>query len=250
LFVDAHNAGVQPDKQNRILKMWLGWIHRKSDITIVTNTGLEDVVKQNRGSAMILPDPLPQIDNTFLNKKKLGDQFSICFICTFHSDEPYESVFNAMKEVPSSVSLYVTGKISSKIDTTRLSSNIRLMGFLPEPEFWSLLYSVDVIMDLTTRENCLVCGAYEGTALKKPLILSDTRATRDYFCTGAIYVQPDTRSIIDGINRAIEKNSTLKNEILELNVKLQNQYLEMVDALKGKANNLVVTNYGCEVFYE
>jgi hypothetical protein len=59
-----------------------------------------------------------------------------------------------------------------------------LTGYLSEEEFDRYLLSCDVVLDLTTRDNCMVCGAYEGVAAEKPLLLSDNEATAAYFTDG------------------------------------------------------------------
>ena len=50
-------------------------------------------------------------------------------------------------------------------------------------------------------EDCLVCGAYEALAAGKPLVLSRTRALRDYFGTAALL----TDNTIDGIAASVER---------------------------------------------
>ena len=71
------------------------------------------------------------------------------------------------------------------------------MLFLPvtcqKDEYVSMLYSVDATIDLTNRENCLVCGAYESVAAGKPMILSKTQALMEYFNKGAVYVEHTQR---------------------------------------------------------
>ena len=43
-------------------------------------------------------------------------------------------------------------------------------------KYHGYLRSVSMVMDLTTEEDCLVCGAYEALAAKRPLIVSRTVA--------------------------------------------------------------------------
>jgi hypothetical protein len=79
-----------------------------------------------------------------------------------------------------------------------------------------MLNSVDVIIDLTTRENCLVCGAYESIAVEKPMILSKTKALTEYFNKGAVYVEHSIKSIESGIIEAIRRKEELTKQVKEL----------------------------------
>ncbi len=93
---------------------------------------------------------------------------------------------------------------------------IRIGGFLPEDEFVALLAGSDLIVDLTTRDDCLVCGAYEAVALEVPMVLSDTPALRDYFTSGRIFSSNDAAGIREGILTARRDHARLQREVAEL----------------------------------
>jgi hypothetical protein len=75
---------------------------------------------------------------------------------------------------------------------------------------------VDATIDLTTREHCLVCGAYESVAVEKPMILSNTKALKDYFNRGAIYTEHTTESMRKAILEVVKKKTALAAQIKEL----------------------------------
>ena len=79
--------------------------------------------------------------------------------------------------------LYVTGKSKGREQQygKPLPANIKLTGYLPEPEYLSLLNACDLVLDLTTRDHCLVCGAYEAVSFNKPFVLSNNQATQGLF---------------------------------------------------------------------
>jgi len=218
-IMDAHNAGIFPMEGNSKLLMLIAkWLQKQATFTIVTNPGLERIVYSNGGNGICLPDALPLVPAT--KKKKLEGNKTIAFICTYSQDEPFQEVFEAAKMIDPTIMIYTTGKFAGKVDQSDVFFNIRLLGFLSEEEFWDLLSSVDIIMDLTTRENCLVCGAYEAVALGKPLILSNTKALRTYFNKGCIYVDPNRNSIAKGITAAVENVSILKRDIADLHAEI------------------------------
>src|SRR5690606_17758823 len=52
-----------------------------------------------------------------------------------------------------------------------------------------------LVLDLTLKPNCLVCGAYEALAAHRPMVLSDNPATVDLF--GKVAVFPRTAAAED-----------------------------------------------------
>ena len=198
--VDAHNAGIFPaEGASKILLSVANFIQRYADLTIITNSNLCAHVERNGGNGIVLPDRIPSIKKT--EPCSLRGRINILFICTYAADEPYNEVFRAAVDLPKDIFIYVTGNYKKKnINPKDVPPNIVLTGFVPEEEYLKLLNSVDATIDLTTREDCLVCGAYETVAVEKVLILSDTQALRSYFYKGAVYAD----NTASGIKRAIE----------------------------------------------
>jgi glycosyltransferase involved in cell wall biosynthesis len=103
-----------------------------------------------------------------------------------------------------------------------LPNNVHLLGFVDEGFYFSLLKDCDFTIDLTTRVDCLVCGAYESVSAGKPVLLSDTKPQRAYFNQGAVFCKTNPAGIKAGVDEmlrgfdqhkvAIER---LKVEILE-----------------------------------
>ena len=92
--------------------------------------------------------------------------------------------------------LQVTGnphKIGLSV-AQRAPPNVHFTGFLADEDYWQLLRSADAIIDLTSKADCLVCGAYEALALGKPMLLSDNTASRELFGEGAVLTDNSTRT--------------------------------------------------------
>ncbi len=232
--VDAHNAGLFPLEGRSKILMGISKLTQKlAFLTIVTNEALKVRVQKNGGTAFVLPDPIPEfaeIGKTY----SLGHSFNTLFICSFAEDEPYENVFEAADILNDSYHIYVTGNYKKKFDypPARLAGNITLLGFVPETEFTRFLHSVDITIDLTNRENCLVCGAYESVAAEKPMIISDTKSLRDYFDKGAVYTDNSADSIAQSIKIAKDNYSRLKEEIRVLKTAKQAIWCELLDDLR------------------
>ena len=220
LIVDAHNAGLMPTKNFlRPLKILYKFIQRKADYTIVTNEGLAELVIGNRGKPYILPDRIPVVDSS--KNMELKGKAAVLYICTFGEDEPYWEVIRTAEILGKSVYIYITGdyKKVQKI-TQSAPTNVIFTGYLPDEEYWSMLRSVDLTLDLTLRENCLVCGAYESISAETPMVLSSTEALKNYFYKGAIFSANNAIALAGSIREALQKEDSLKEEVKELKQEL------------------------------
>ena len=65
------------------------------------------------------------------------------------------------------------------------------------------------MMDLTTLEDCLLCGAYEAVAAAKPLVISNTRALADYFGATVVLTENAPEPIAASIQRAYAQRDEL-----------------------------------------
>ncbi len=227
VVIDAHNEGLKPfySKFNWLLPLYK-FIQKRANLTIVTNKALADEVRMNGGMPFILEDKIPEFDA--VNHVSLKGIYNLVFICTFEKDEPYQEVIRAAGLIDSSVCIYITGNYQKAprdiID--KAPSNIIFTGFLSDQEYKNILYSSDIIIDLTSMENCLVCGAYEAVALEKPIIISDTQALLSYFQTGAVYTKNRAEAIAEAIKYAIENKEKLKVEMKILKDRLKSEWTD------------------------
>lgn len=205
LIVDAHNEAVEPYLHPtwtilRITRLLL----RRADLTLVTNQYLARKVVEHGGEALILPDSIPAPPIT--KSLELRGEFSLVLISTFAGDEPFSIVVQAMQKMDSGTHLYVTGnpqKLPKEVRDS-LPANMTLTGFLSEEDYWSMLASSDAVMDLTTMDHCLVCGAYEAVALERPLLLSANDASVDLFSDFAVFTDNTTDNLVNSINKLKE----------------------------------------------
>lgn len=227
LVVDAHNAAVRPE--GALLRRMTPLIrraHRRAHLTIVTNDALAEDVRANGGRPFVLPDRLPVVPEG--GRRALRGDHAVACILNYESDEPLDAIFEAAKGVEDGVVLHLTGN-HRKYFADRTPPGepaLQFTGFLDDPDYWELLRSADVVMDLTTREDCLVCGAYEAIAAGRPLILSDTRALRDYFSRGVVYTRNDPASIRAAIADALSRRDELAVEGARLREELVRSWEE------------------------
>ena len=217
LIVDAHNAALQVEAgPRRYLAPLYRLVQRRADRTLVSNTTLAGFVEANGGRAIVLPDPLPDVAGVRAGSRPLGRQ--VTFICTFALDEPWLEAMSAVDDIPEDVFMYVTGRVPGWLARETIPKNprLRLTGFLPDRDYLNLLARSDVVLDLTRRENCLVCGAYEAVALGVPLVLSDTAALRAYFRQGVVYAVNSKAGIATALREALARHDELRAEIAAL----------------------------------
>lgn len=227
LIVDAHNEGVSPFiNTGFIFKHITRLLHRKANLTIVTNKALEYIVIENKGRPFILPDGLPDFSSTTETLSTSPQKF-LLLIATYAADEPVKEIFEAIGLLDThKISLKVTGndkKLPENIRRT-LSPDIKLLGFIPEDQYVQEIRNSTAIIDLTTMPNCLVCGAYEAISLGKPIILSRSEASISLFHKGAIFTDHDPYSIKEAIIKLLNSIDTYTTGAQEMKKLYEKQW--------------------------
>jgi glycosyltransferase involved in cell wall biosynthesis len=219
LVVDAHNAGIYPlEGKSRFLNYITRRICGNADMIIVTNSALANQVKIWGGDPFVMPDPLPDYEGrtASYDNKSIKD---FLLICTWSDDEPYSEIIKAAQLLEGKINLRITGNYKKKLtdsEVSNLSKNITLLGFVSENDYINELSLADCTIDLTTRENCLVCGAYESIAMGVPGILSEGVINRSTFPTGFIFSQNDSESISLAMLQALDNLSSLRSDVVEM----------------------------------
>jgi len=202
LVVDAHNGAIEASEETGFIGQLTRLIMKRSDLVIISNAGLKD--KLANYSLGILPDRLPDISYVpFPKSFAKKPEILITLIASFAPDEPIEEVLKAHKSLSSSkeVSLYVTGKRSRAGELVRYENEqVKFVDYLSVEEFDGLIANSDLLIDLTTRDDCLVCGAYEALAVKVPIILSDTTILKETFGSAAIYSKNNAKALSEAMS--------------------------------------------------
>jgi glycosyltransferase involved in cell wall biosynthesis len=197
------------------------FIHRTADLGIVTNEGLVPVVEANGGRAVVLPDRVPDLAPCRSVPPAAADL--VVFVCSFAPDEPYREVIEAARELEGVARVAITGR-PANVDTQTLPANVTLTGFLTTEDYEHLLASAAVVVDLTSMEDCLVCGAYEAVALGKPLVTSDTAALRQVFDRGTVFTRHTRAAMASAISMALARAAELSAEMTILRQALHDSW--------------------------
>lgn len=225
VVVDAHYAGIRPlDGKKAWANRLAGLIMRFADLTIVTNQGDHRYVGERGGRPFVVPDPMPHLKRA--GTVRLRGRNNVLFVCTWANDEPYDHVISAARLLPDDTHVYITGNPKGKQRRFEpMPANVVLTGYVTEEEYVAMLASCDVVVDLTTRDDCLVCGAYEAVAMGKAMVLSGTAALRDYFAGGGLYTDNSVADLAAKITEAIEKKAALMVAARELHEKRREEWL-------------------------
>ena len=206
LIVDRHTnfmLAVPPCFRRRVFVAISDFTLRHSDLTIVTNDFLKDLVAEKGGRAIVLQDPIPEFEPSDPGLPKTGRQGF--FVCTYAPDEPYAEVILAASQLTGQGRLVVSGRpprsgFAEPVAQALAGSDVvEIAGFMSEERYVDVMQQSDFVMVLTRSEYCLVCGAYEAFSLDKPLILSDRVALRDYFGELPRYVD----NTVEGLREAL-----------------------------------------------
>ena len=217
LVLDAHNAATNRIKANKsFLDRCTAFAFRKADAVIITNQKLVDLVKSVGGTPLILPDKLPVIRVTAGSSEHIIPNFDafkkpiIVLVCSFCHDEPIETFLTAATNVADPFTLLVTGKKTRAGSLLRFESDkIHFLDYVPNERYDWLILNCDLMVVLTTNDDCLVCGAYEATRIHCPVILSDTEVLRATF-PFALYSKNSVDAYQVAINEFLANPTTYK----------------------------------------
>jgi glycosyltransferase involved in cell wall biosynthesis len=213
LIVDAHNSGIYiSEGKYKILNRLNFWFLRRASLVIVSNQKLVKFLESYGIRSIAFPDPLPAIQDSGLRNDQLP-HYDIFIVCSWAEDEPihlYIRVIKKLKHLKFGISGNYTKSGLNFID---MPENLDLLGFIPEKDYFNYLRVSNLIVDLTLRENCLVCGAYEAISVGTPVILTDNAVGREIFSGGVVFSECNDSSFLSSINYALEHQESLIDEI-------------------------------------
>jgi len=238
LVSDAHYVGVRDLHGWPLFQRLLDFHNASADLVIVTNDGHASYLLGHGCRAYICPDPLPDLSTRGSVPLSVPPK-SVFLVCSFESDEPYEAVFAAFARLRAQgYELFVSGNYKrAQVDPDRFPW-VHFLGYVPEAEYYSYLRSCSVILDLTTLEDCLVCGAYEAMAAGKPLVLSRTRALAQYFGAAAVLTDNTPEAIVANVEQAHLQRLELPRRVADWIAANERYMGERIATLKGHLSAL------------
>jgi glycosyltransferase involved in cell wall biosynthesis len=239
IVMDAHNEAVEPVMVTwRWWRAMAAWAVRHSDFTIVTNRFLAEKVKQLGGRPLVLPDPVPDVVPSAAQTLAPDEPLRLLVVATYAKDEPIEPILEAARLVQGQIEFRFTGNFRKLPEKVLASAppNVKFLGFLAEHDYWEQMRHAHAVLDFTLMEDCLVCGAYEAVAVGRPMVLSDTRALKEYFRQGALYSSAEPGAIASAVHRLRTEYDQLSEQIAALRPILQTEW----SACRSQAESVII----------
>ncbi len=209
--IDAHYGGIEAYNGSNTFQRVLDHCNRSADLVIVTNKNHAERIRRLGGREFVCSDPLPDLSRYRFQGADVARK--VFFICSFDVDEPYTEVFRAAEMLaPEGFRFYVSGNYRKGGISPADFAHVKLLGFVPEAEFYHHLFTSQVVIDLTDNENCLVCGAYEALEAGKPLVLSKKKALLEFFTGGTVFTENQATAIASAVRCAYADRSRLATE--------------------------------------
>jgi hypothetical protein len=236
--MDAHNEAVAPFTH----AYWpvtslTRHVLRAADVTIVTNAALADQVRHIGGNPHVLPDRLPTPPFAPTSPPRLDGPLRVMVVATYAADEPIAEIIEAARTLGDQYQLSITGR-ETKLPAeqrARLPANVRQTGFLSEEAYWELMRDSHIVLDLTLKPNCLVCGAYESLAVLRPMVLTGNPATVDLFGKVAVMTTDhDAKAIAGCLQRARAQLGDLNDSVIDERPRFEQRWLEHAVRLREK----------------
>jgi len=241
VLIDTHNVGLRPNGGEGSIGDYIATaIARGADVTIVHNDDLIDAVKKRGGRPFVLPDPVPELPTPDEPSKlpPFDGKHNVFYICTYDTDEPYKEVVQAGRLLSPDIHIYVSGRKKDKLLAESPPPNVVPTGFLSEADYVRALQKADIVMVLTTLQDCALCGAYEGVSAGRPMVLTGTQTLRRIFSKGTVYTENRAESIARSIEEAVEKKSELAKEVARLRDDLVVGWGKRLDGFRGLIEGL------------
>ncbi len=201
-------------------------------LTIVHNAAQEQEIEHWGCRYIVMADPVLEYPSG--ESVELRGPFNVAVISTFAEDEPLGAVL-AAASLLRDFEFYVTGDdgLASKAVTASRPVNCHFTGFVPYAKYIGLLRAVDAIIDLTTRDHTLLCGAFEAVSLGKPLVTSDWPILRERFNSGVVHVPNTVEGICRGLRQVRAETEKLEKEIQSLRTELNNEWITKLRELQA-----------------
>jgi glycosyltransferase involved in cell wall biosynthesis len=153
-------------------------------------------------------------------------------INTFGGDEPIKTLLDAARCLPT-IEWEITGDLrrSDPAEVASAPGNVRFLGYLNEHAYLQALTSCGGVLVLTTDRTSVPRSACEAVWAGRPLVLSASEATRDYF-PHAIHVENTPSSVASGVERLVAEYGTRIELTANARVEQWNRWEDQLEALE------------------
>jgi len=236
--IDAHNGALEEFEGGGLRGQLSKFAISKSDFVIISNTSLVPLLGSFKEKALILPDKVPHIEDCPAPELTSGHARPwMTLIASYADDEPIEEFLKGFlaSKVNEKGTLFVTGRRKRAGELLSYESEqVVFTDFLTEEEFCGLIQKSDLLVDLTTREGCLVCGAYEALAVEVPVLLSNKEALKKTFPSGTVFADNDAESFARGIESFAGNSEQLKRDVSRMQGEFNQTWARLFETANQK----------------
>lgn len=245
LVVDRHSNFLQGTEYIRAWKrcilLWMSrYSLRKADLTIVTNSDVEGRFVRGIGTGFILPDPYPDLPFPDRPHRPGTGELRVLFVSSWETDEPILEVMEVCRLLGERIKVFISGRMKESYASAveAKPDNFILTGFLTDAAYFELMESVDCVLAVTRWPGTLCCGAYEGVAMGKPLILNNEQVTKDYFSAGARYTSTSVSDLRTQLSYVADHREEMAVDVRRFYRASSKAWLERLDALNARIEQL------------
>ena len=175
---------------------------KRAAATLVTTQHWVDEVERWHGRGLIVHEAPPSWTPPASNTEVEGRP-RIVYVGIFGGDEPVAEVVAASRLVPE-FDVVITGALHRAPEGLVESApeNVTFSGFLDEPQYVAALRLADVVCSFTTEPTSVMRAAYEAVYAARPLVVSETEASREFFPC-AVFTENTATAIAEAWRTAI-----------------------------------------------
>lgn len=244
IVTDCHTKALRRSMRNdslpnKFLRMIKLNCFKLVDLSIISNSEMIEDMEVLNENYIILPDKIPDMKDLDIlsNASDTNTTNYVVMVCSYAVDEPYLEMINAANYLPDDLTIYMTGKPPEEVKSIKyIPQNLQFTGYVSFEKYYRLIANAKCIVGLTTEKGCLQSCAYEGLAVKTPMVLSNTDALKNYFENSAIYTKHDAKSIAKSIKTAIRNKNELISVIRNVKSQRDKQFNKQISKLKNKTN--------------
>ncbi len=200
------------------------------DISLIHNAGVVADIGRLHPCHYVLPDPLPETE-----QRRMGSP-AMCrcvYSSSFAVDEPKAEIFELAASLDPNVQILWTGRPPDDFFVPENKPrNLIFTGYLAYDDYMKLILEADVVLAMTSEEGCLQCAGFEALATGTPLVVSDTRALREYFGGAAVYTKHRPKDMARAVRYAIGNRTRLSRRLATLRSKRVKEFKGLLLALR------------------
>lgn len=208
--LDSHPGGfgAMGDSVAARMQPLHAWLARRAEAVLVTTPDWVRLVSEWGGRGLVIHEaPVPwQIPRAGPPSRRLR----VLAVGTFGGDEPVAELVAAVRDMQD-VDMRVTGDVARAPRGLLASAppHVRFVGYLSQADYVAAISDADVVLVLSTDPTSIPRSACESVWAGRPLVLSDSAATRQVF-PYAVHVDCTPEGIASGIRQASLRHEELR----------------------------------------